>query len=161
MVEMELLGIKLELPSNTPIVLLRETDGQERVLPIFIGLPEANAIHLALEGRQPPRPLTHDLLIEVVSQLGGTMERLTITELLEGTFYAELSIRTSSGTEVISCRPSDGVALAVRVGIPIFAAEPVLEEAAAPLMVEEEDSEEVVEEFREFIEKVNPDDFAS
>lgn len=164
MAEMELLGIKLELPSNIPIVMLRELDGERRVLPIFIGLPEANAIHLALEGRAPARPLTHDLMVDVLTDLGVRLERVEITELDEGTFYAELHLSGPGGAHVVSARPSDGVALAVRVGAPIHAAEAVLLEAAAPVAEEDEDeaeSDEVVEQFREFIEQVNPEDFGS
>jgi len=163
MAEMELLGIKLELPSNIPIVMLRELAGDRRVLPIFIGLPEANAIHLALEGRTPARPLTHDLMIDVFAELGVRLERVEITDLDEGTFYAELHLSGPDGTRVVSARPSDGVALAVRVGAPIHAADAVLDEAAAPMSADEEDeeSDEVVEQFREFIEQVNPEDFAS
>lgn len=162
MVEMQLLGIKLELPSNTPIVLLRESSGEQRVLPIFIGLPEANAIHLSLEGRVPARPLTHDLLITVITDLGARLDHVVITELLDSTFYADLHLTTGAGEKTISCRPSDGLALATRVGVPIFAAEAVLDEAAAPLTEEEDEvSEEVVEQFRAFIDEVDPEDFAS
>lgn len=163
MAEMELLGIKLELPSNIPIVMLRELQGERRVLPIFIGLPEANAIHLALEGRAPARPLTHDLMVDVLTDLGVRLERVEITDLDEGTFYAELHLSGPGGTHIISARPSDGVALAVRVGAPIHAAEAVLDEAAAPIAADEEETEsdEVVEQFREFIDQVNPEDFGS
>lgn len=161
MAEMELLGIKLELPSNIPIVMLREVNGERRVLPIFIGLPEANAIHLALEGREPARPLTHDLTVNLLGELGARLERVVITSIDQGTFYADLHLATANGNRVVSARPSDGVALAVRVGAPIHAAEEVLDEAAAPLVDDEPESDEVVEQFREFIEGVNPEDFAS
>jgi bifunctional DNase/RNase len=161
MAEMELLGIKLELPSNIPIVMLRELQGDRRVLPIFIGLPEANAIHLALEGREPARPLTHDLMVNVLGDLGSRLERVVITDIADGTFYAELHLAGPDGTHVVSARPSDGVALAVRVGAPIHAEESVLDEAAAPVVDDEPESDEVVEQFREFIEGVNPEDFAS
>ncbi len=161
MVEMELLGIKLELPSNIPIVMLREVHGDRRVLPIFIGLPEANAIHLALEGRTPARPLTHDLMIDVLTEMGTRLERVVITELDAGTFFAELHLAGPDGTKTVSARPSDAVALAVRVGAPIHAAEAVLDEAAAAVPDDEEAANEVLDEFREFIEGVNPEDFAS
>lgn len=161
MAEMELLGIKLELPSNIPIVMLREVHGDRRVLPIFIGLPEANAIHLALEGREPARPLTHDLTVNVLAELGARLERVVITDISDGTFYAELHLGGPSGRHIVSARPSDGVALAVRVGAPIHAEDAVLDEAAAPMVDEEPESDEVVEQFREFIEGVNPEDFAS
>lgn len=161
---MELLGIKLELPSNIPIVMLRELGGEQRVLPIFIGLPEANAIHLALEGRTPARPLTHDLMIDVLTALGSRLDRVVITDLDDGTFYAELHLTGEDGVRTVSARPSDGVALAVRVGAPIHVNEAVLDEAAAPAPEEEGpegESNEVVEQFREFIDQVNPEDFAS
>jgi bifunctional DNase/RNase len=160
---MELLGIKLELPSNIPIVMLRELQGDRRVLPIFIGLPEANAIHLALEGRTPARPLTHDLMINTLTELGARLDKVVITDLDEGTFYAELHISGPSGVQVVSARPSDGVALAVRVGAAIHVEDAVLDEAAAPVMDDEDDeaSDEVVEQFKEFIDQVNPEDFGS
>ena len=162
MVEMELLGVKLELPSNTPVVMLREVEGRHRVLPIFIGLPEANAIAFALDGVVPPRPLTHDLFCNVLEELAVHLERVVVTDLSEGTFYAELHLQGPDGAKRISARPSDAVALAVRVGAPIFAEEPVLDEAATEVEEDEEEPpEEVVEQFREFIDKVNPEDFAS
>jgi bifunctional DNase/RNase len=164
MVEMELLGVKLELPSNTPVVMLREVEGRRRVLPIFIGLPEANAIAFALDGVVPPRPLTHDLLCNVLEETGWRLERVVVTELNEGTFYAELHLQGPAGAQVVSSRPSDAIALAVRVGAPMFADEAVVDEAAAEVDEPEEgdtDSEAVVEEFRSFIENVNPEDFAS
>lgn len=164
MVEMELLGVKLELPSNTPVVMLREVEGRRRVLPIFIGLPEANAIAFALDGVVPPRPLTHDLLCNVLEETGWRLDQVVVTALTEGTFYAELHLQGPAGAQVVSSRPSDAIALAVRVGAPIFAAESVVDEAAAEVEEPEEgeaDSEAVVEEFRSFIENVNPEDFAS
>lgn len=160
---MELLGIKLELPSNIPIVMLRELQGDRRVLPIFIGLPEANAIHLALEGRTPARPLTHDLMINTLTELGARLDKVVITDLDEGTFYAELHISGPAGAQVVSARPSDGVALAVRVGAPIHVEDAVLDEAAAPAVDDDDDgaSDEVVEQFKEFIDQVKPEDFGS
>jgi len=161
---MELLGVRLELPANAPVVLLREQVGDQRVLPIYIGPEEAKAIALALEGVIPPRPLTHDLLRDTLVSLGATVVRVTVTALEDRTFYAELELRLDDRTVRVSSRPSDAIALAVRVDAPIFAAESVLDEAAA---VPEDDAdgapeqEEIVEEFREFIDQVNPEDFAS
>lgn len=160
MVEMELLGVRVELPSNTPIVLLRETDGERRMLPIFIGGPEATAIALALEGVETPRPMTHDLMKNVLDELGVTVERVVVTDLQEGTFYAELHLTGPQGPRTVSSRPSDAVALAVRTATPIFAAEAVLDEVGYTVD-ESEDKEQVVEEFREFIDSVSPEDFAS
>ena len=166
MVEMEVLGVKLELPSNIPVVMLRELSGTHRVLPIFIGPPEANAIAFALNREEPPRPLTHDLMCNILSELGVHLQRVVITDLQEGTFYADLHLEGAAGSTTVSARPSDGIALALRAGAPVLAAEAVLDEAAVLVEEVEEDdedgnSEEVVEQFREFIDNVNPEDFAS
>lgn len=163
MIEMELVGVRVELPSNTPIVLLRETEGDNRLLPIFIGGPEATAIALALDDVATPRPMTHDLMKNVLDELGADLERIVVTDLQEGTFYAELHLR-ADGTEYrISSRPSDAIALAVRTETPIFAEQDVLDEVGYTVEEEEgeEEREQVVEEFREFIENVSPEDFAS
>ncbi len=160
MVEMELLGVRVELPTNTPIVLLREREGAGRVLPIFIGGPEATAIAMALEGMATPRPMTHDLMCGVLEELSAVLERIVVTELRDGTFYAELHLRLGDATHQVSSRPSDAIALAVRVGCPIFAEEAVLAEASQS-SEEPPAPEEVVEQFREFIDSVNPEDFAS
>ena len=161
---MELLGVRLELPANAPVVLLREQVGEQRVLPIYIGPEEAKAIALALEGVIPPRPLTHDLLRDVLGALDVSVVRIAVTALEDRTFFAELELRVDGRTVRVSARPSDAIALAVRVDAPIFAAEDVLDEAAAPQEDDGEDreeQEEIVEEFREFIDQVNPEDFAS
>jgi uncharacterized protein len=160
MVEMELLGVRVELPSNAPIVLLREREERQRVLPIFIGGPEATAIALALEGVKTPRPMTHDLLKGVLDELGVSLQRIVVTELRDGTFYAELHLEVAGQPHHVSSRPSDAIALAVRTGSPIFAEEAVLAEAAAAVS-DEQEPEEVVKQFREFIDSVNPEDFAS
>lgn len=158
---MELLGVRLQLPSNTPMVMLREADGDEhRVLPIMIGDLEARAIHTAMEGITPPRPLTHDLLTTVLQQLGGTLERVVITEIRDHTFYAELHVRTATGATTVSCRPSDALALAVRVKAPVFAQEALLDEQAVAMPDdEEEDDEAILDEFRDFLDEVKPEDF--
>jgi bifunctional DNase/RNase len=164
MVEMELLGVRLELPANAPVVLLREQAGERRVLPIYIGPEEARAIALSLEGVSTPRPMTHDLFRDVLGAVEVSIVRITVTDLRESTFFAEIELQTSSGEVVtVSSRPSDAVALAVRVEAPIFAAESVLAEAAmpAPEEGEEEEQEEIVDQFRQFIDEVNPEDFAS
>ena len=161
---MELLGVRLELPANAPVVLLREQVGDQRVLPIYIGPEEAKAIALALEGVVPPRPLTHDLLRDVLGALDVSVVRISVTSLEDRTFFAELELRVDGRTIRVSARPSDAIALAVRVDAPIYASEDVLDEAAAPQEEEGEDGqeqEEIVEEFREFIDQVNPEDFAS
>jgi bifunctional DNase/RNase len=163
---MELLGVRLEVQANTPIVLLQESEGRRRVLPIYIGNNEAAAIAYALERVVPPRPLTHDLFRNVLEELGAALERVVVTELVEHTFYAELHLQVAGAPLTVSSRPSDAIALAVRTGSPIFAEEGVLEEAGQEAEVEaaaesEEQEEEILEEFRDFIERVNPDDFAA
>ena len=161
---MELLGVRVELPANTPVVMLREHETERpRVLPILIGGPEASAIHSAMEGIVPPRPLTHDLLVTVMLALGATLERVVITEVREHTFFAELHLRTAAGEIVVSSRPSDAIALSVRTAAPIFAEEALLDEAAveAPEGAQEGDEEAILDEFRDFLDDVSPDDFAS
>ena len=160
---MELLGVRVELPANTPVVMLREEAERSRVLPILIGGPEASAIHTALEGITPPRPLTHDLSVTVFQALGATLERVVITEVRDHTFFAELHFRTATGQTIVSSRPSDAIALAVRSGAPIFAEESLLDEAAveAPEVTAGEDDEEtILDEFRDFLDDITPDDFA-
>ena len=164
MAEMDLIGVRVELPSNTPIALLRECTGARRLLPIFIGAAEATAITFALQEVETPRPLTHDLMIDLLEALGAELLSVTVTEPREGAFFAELELRTADATLRLSSRPSDAFALALRAGAPIHAAEEVLEEAGHlpdPEFGAEEGTEEVVEQFKDFIEHVNPDDFAS
>lgn len=161
MIELELVGVRVELPSNTPVVVLRELSGRHRQLSIFIGGPEATAIAFALEGVETPRPLTHDLFCNVISELSASLERVVITELRETTYYADLHLQTPSGVNHVSARPSDAIALAVRTGCPIFAEEDVLAEAGFVEDADEEAPEDVVEEFRQFIDTVSPEDFAS
>jgi bifunctional DNase/RNase len=159
---MELVGIELERPPNIPCLVLRETGGARRLLPIFIGPPEATAIALALDNVEVKRPMTHDLMKTMLDELGATIDRIVVTDLRDNTFFAEI-VMTIAGGEVrsISSRPSDAVALAVRVGTPIFASEAVLDEAGRDTADADEVPEEVVEQFRAFIDQVNPDDFAS
>ncbi|MXW42307.1 MAG: bifunctional nuclease family protein [Acidimicrobiia bacterium] len=163
MIEMELIGVRVELPTNAPIVLLREVNGGARLLPIFIGGTEAQAIALALEEVETPRPMTHDLFKNVLDDLGVRLERIIVTELRERTFFAELEFADANGQRRISSRPSDAFALAVRSGAPIFASEEVLAAAGhvadMPLDSEDEPPEEVLDQFREFLDQVNPEDF--
>jgi bifunctional DNase/RNase len=160
--EMQVIGVRVELPSNTPIVLLREVDGEQRVLPIFIGGPEATAIALALDDVETPRPMTHDLTSAIVDVLGAELVQVVVTDLRDRTFFAELTFRRGEEEFVLSARPSDAVALAVRSGCPVYAADAVLDEAAQELPDEDDEpDEEVVEEFRAFIDQVNPEDFES
>lgn len=156
MVELTVVGVRLEVPSNQPLVLLRETSG-ERYLPIWIGPWEANAIAMALQGIEPPRPMTHDLMREILQTLDATVNRVVVTELREGTFYAVIDLSYNSRREEISSRPSDAIALAVRMGTKIYAEEEVLEEAGVTISEEQEEDE--IERFRSFLENVKPEDF--
>ena len=132
--EVDVLGVRVEMPSNSPIVLLREVEGQ-RYLPIWIGAVEATAIAFAQQGVVPPRPLTHDLMVDALSTLGHRLTEVHITELTGGTFYAVLLV---DGVE-ISARPSDAIALALRIGSDIYCAEDVLDEAGIEMPEQEED----------------------
>jgi hypothetical protein len=160
MVPLELLGVRVEVPANTPMVLLREAEGRHRLLPIYIGSPEASAIHYALEGVIPPRPLTHDLFLQTLDVLGASLSKVVVTEILDRTYYAELHLTTTAGAKVISARPSDAIALAVRCSAPLFAAEALIDEVGQDQVVEpDDDASEIIDEFKDFIENVSPDDF--
>ncbi len=150
--QMDVVGVRVEMPSNQPIVLLREIAG-ERYLPIWIGAVEATAIAFAQQGVVPARPLTHDLLRDVLEALDRRLEAVRITELTDGVFYALLVF--DGGVEV-SARPSDAIALALRTGTTIHCADSVLEEAGIAVPDEQEDE---VEKFREFLDQISPDDF--
>jgi bifunctional DNase/RNase len=159
---MELVGVRVEIPANTPMVLLQESQGTQRLLPILIGGAEASAIHYALEGVQPPRPLTHDLFVSVMQTLGGQLDHVLVTEVRDHTFYAELHLTTPAGPKIVSSRPSDAIALAVRCGAPLFASEELLDEVGQlPAPEPEDEAEEIIDEFKDFIEHVNPEDFGS
>jgi hypothetical protein len=157
-VPVELVGVRIELPSNQPIVLLKEVGGT-RYLPIWIGAGEATAIAFALEGVQPPRPLTHDLLKLSLDALDTTVERVVVTEMREGIYYADLVLGRAGAEITISSRPSDAIALAARTGSPIFVAPQVLEESGVEIHDEEEEDE--VARFRNFLDSVKPEDFDS
>lgn len=155
MKRVEVVGVRVEVPSNQPIVLLRESEG-ERFLPIWIGAVEATAIAFAAGGVRPPRPLTHDLLKDLVVGLGATLERVELTELKEGVFYADLVLDSPQGSRRVSARPSDAIALALRTDSPIYGSEQLLDEAGIEIA---EQAEDEVEKFREFLDQVSPDDF--
>ena len=160
-VAMELVSVEApERPTRTPVVILREVAGQRRVLPIFIGVPEAQAIALTMQNIETPRPMTHDLMKNLLDEVGAQVERITVTELREGTFFAEIILSAQGEVRTVSSRPSDAIALAIRIGSPIFAEEDVLEEAGRVEQPDEEEAEQVVEQFRDFIDHVNPEDFA-
>ncbi len=156
LVPLEVVGVRVELPSNQPIVLLRERDGA-RYLPIWIGANEATSIATALEGVTTARPLTHDLMRSVIDAVGALATRVVITEMRDSVFYADLALDVSGDEVKVSSRPSDAIALAVRTGTPIFASPVVLDEAGVHF--EEEDEEEEVARFREFLEEATIEDF--
>jgi bifunctional DNase/RNase len=152
---MEVVGVRVEMPSNQPIVLLKETHG-ERYLPIWIGMTEATAIAMAQAEEPPPRPLTHDLFRDVIDALGVRLTTVNIVALREGIFFADLVF--SNGAEV-SARPSDSIALALRTGARIFASEDVVREAGVIIPEDQEGQEDEVEKFREFLDQISPEDF--
>ena len=164
MIEMELLGVQVELPSNSPLLLLREADGLGRVLPVVIDTPEAHAIHRGIEGIRLARPLTHDLIVNLLDELEATVISVQVTELRERTFFAEIELEVAGQKQTISARPSDAIAIAVRTETAIYASEEVLAEAGQ--MIEGHDAEgdggdpdELLDEFKQFLDDVNPDDF--
>jgi uncharacterized protein len=167
--EMTLYGVSFEPIGKQPIVLLKTAD-DDRFLPIWIGHPEAAAILMKLQGATPPRPMTHDLLTDVVSELQGEVVRVTVTEMRENTYYARITI-VQNGREVeIDSRPSDAIALAVRCDAQIFATEDIIEESGIDFQTDEEEPGLVTAslladldpaEFRQFLENVTPEEFAS
>ncbi|HUY06600.1 MAG TPA: bifunctional nuclease family protein [Acidimicrobiales bacterium] len=163
--EVQLVGVRIDLQTNTPIVLLEEVYG-DRTLPIFIGSAEASAIAFAIEGVEVPRPMTHDLLNNILNELGAELVRAVISDVIDGTYYAELYVRAHGNDHVISARPSDAIALAIRSGSPMYIADALMDNA--PRLIEgpegedreEEDApEEIVDEFLEFLDNVRPEDF--
>lgn len=168
MVEMQLTAVRVELPTNNPVVLLQEVSGTRRTLPIFIGAPEATAIAFAIQGVATSRPMTHDLFRDVLVTMGIALERVVITDLREGTYYAELHLVRNGHQTVVSSRPSDAIALAARLGTPIFAEDELIDSEGVQLTTdgegesgEIENPDEIVTQFREFIEGIRPEDFSS
>jgi len=163
-------GVRVEFPANVPVMFLTETEGARRTLPIYIGDVEAKAIVDAMEGRGPSRPLTHDLLRDTLVALGATLESVAIVSLHDQTYFAELRLDLNGESVVVSSRPSDAIALAVRVDCDIEIDGELLDalEADGTTVVWDEDAEEddderpeeLVDEFREFLEGLNPEDFA-
>jgi len=150
--EVEVVGVRVEMPSQQPIILLREASG-ERYLPIWIGAVEATAIAFAQQGVVPPRPMTHDLLKDILEATGNTLSEVRITEMRDGIFYATLVLGDSIE---VSARPSDSIALALRTGSRIVCSEDVLDEAGLAVP---DDQEQEVEKFREFLDQITPEDF--
>jgi bifunctional DNase/RNase len=168
--EMTLYGVSFEPIGKQPIVLLKTVD-DERFLPIWIGHPEAAAILMKLQGASPPRPMTHDLVTDIISELQGEVVRVTVTELRENTYYARITIVQDGREMEVDSRPSDAIALAVRCEAQIFAADEVVEESGIEFQAEDEEQPGFVTassladldpaEFREFLETVTPEEFAS
>ncbi len=157
---MVIYGVSFDLVGKQPIVRLKTAEGN-KFLPIWIGHPEAAAILMKLQGATPPRPMTHDLVNDILGELDARVLRITVTELRDNTFYAQITVQRN-GTEVeIDSRPSDAIALAIRAEAPIFAADEVIEESGIEFEGDEVNEEEMVAEFRQFLENVTPDEFAS
>ena len=157
---MSIYGINLDLFSSSPIVILK-VDEKNRYLPIWIGQPEARSILMKLQNQEFSRPLTHDLAVDLVAQLGGAMERVTVTRLQDQTFYATISLVVGGKVMEVDSRPSDAIALAVRAGADIFASNEVIEEAGVVFEEAMEDApeEEVVDKFKDWMNRVSPEDF--
>lgn len=167
MLEVRLTAVRVDLQSNTPVVLLEEKDGGRRSLPIFIGAPEATAIAFAIQGVEVPRPMTHDLMRDLVEALGARLLRVVVTEVRESTYFAEIHLQQGERGVVMSSRPSDAIALAARTSAPLYVADDLMESAGVVIDADEdvddgdgEESEELVGEFREFLDNVRPEDFS-
>src|ERR1700728_3279952 len=165
MVEVRLRAVRVDLQSNTPVLLLQETEGEGRTLPIFIGTPEATAIAYALQGVDMPRPMTHDLMKDVLGALDVEVERVVITELRTAPYYAEMHLRREAQRAVVSSRPSDAVAVAVRTGSPLYVSDELMDAEGILLAIENGDDEddaspeELVGQFRQFLDSIKPEDF--
>lgn len=154
--------MRVEFPGPAPIVLLKETNERGLVLPIFIGNAEANAIDIHLRNDSPPRPMTHDLFVTALKEMNASLTKVVVTEIDNKTFFAEIHFETADGVKTISSRPSDAIALAVRMSSPIYAEEEVLATAGHKIREDNEDTEEdVLAEFRDFLDDVSPEDFSA
>ncbi|HEY3541272.1 MAG TPA: bifunctional nuclease family protein [Gaiellaceae bacterium] len=159
---MHIYGVSFDLVGKQPIVLLKTAEGN-KFLPIWIGHPEAAAILMKLQSQAPPRPMTHDLMSELLEQLEAQVVRITVTELRENTFYAQITVQQDGREIEIDSRPSDAIALAIRAEAPIFAADRVIEESAIEFEgddVDQEVLEAEVAKFKNFLDEVTPEDFA-
>jgi len=161
MQEMVIYGVSFDLVGKQPIVLLKTAEGN-KFLPIWIGHPEAAAILMKLQSQAPPRPMTHDLLSDMLEQLGAQVVRITVTELRENTFYAQITVQQDGAESEVDSRPSDAIALAMRSEAPIFAADRVIEESAIEFEGDEVDQDQLeaeVAKFKHFLDEVTPEDF--
>ena len=159
MQEMVIYGVSFDMVGKQPIVLLKTVESN-KFLPIWIGHPEAAAILMKLQSQAPPRPMTHDLLSDMLEQLEAQIVRITVTELRENTFYAQITVQQDGREIEVDSRPSDAIALAIRAEAPIFAADRVIEESAIEFEGEDVNEEEIVNEFKQFLDHVTPDEFA-
>lgn len=157
---MVIYGVSFDMVGKQPIVLLKTVDGN-RFLPIWIGHAEAAAILAKLQGTESPRPMTHDLVTDMLAELQAQVARVTVTELRESTFFALITLRRDTAEIDIDSRPSDAIALAVRSNAPIFAADDLVENSGIEFEEDLDDAEAMVNEFKEFLENVTPDDFAT
>jgi len=156
--EMVIYGVSFDMVGKQPIVLLKTVDSN-KFLPIWIGHPEAAAILMKLQGATTPRPMTHDLLIDMLGELEVKCSKVSVTELRDNTFFASITLSVNGKDVEIDSRPSDALALAVRSGAPIFAADDVIAESAIEFEHDVEDTEEVVDKFKDFLDQVSPEDF--
>src|SRR5437868_13932120 len=162
MQEMQIYGVSFDLVGKQPIVLLKTAEGN-KFLPIWIGHPEAAAILMKLQSASTPRPMTHDLVTDMLDQLGAQVIRITVTELRENTFYAQITVQQDGSEVEIDSRPSDAIALAIRADAPIFAADEVIEESAIEVEgdeINQDGLEKEVSKFKPFLDPVSPDEFA-
>jgi len=158
LIPMEVIGVRVEMPSNQPIILLKEIDGN-RFLPIWVGAVEATAIAFAQQGVEPPRPLTHDLMRELLEVLEATLTAVHLTEIKEGIFYATMQLRDKDSKALtLPARPSDAIALALRTHSNILATAQLLDTAGVEMPIGDGENQEV-EKFREFLDQINPEDF--
>jgi bifunctional DNase/RNase len=157
---MVIYGVSFDMVGKQPIVLLKTADSN-KFLPIWIGHPEAAAILMRLQGASTPRPMTHDLMVDVLGELEVKCVQVAVTELRDNTFFASITLAVNGREIEVDSRPSDALALAVRAGAPIYAAEEVIAESAIEFEHEVEDTEQVVDRFKEFLDEVTPEDFAS
>jgi uncharacterized protein len=156
---MTIYGVSFDMVGKQPIVLLRTLDGN-KFLPIWIGHPEAAAILMKLQGTPTARPMTHDLVTSMLGELNASVSKVAVTELRENTFHATITLAINGSEIEIDSRPSDALALAVRTEAPIFVADQVIDDSAIEFGQEPDDAREVIDEFKEFLENVSPDDFA-
>jgi bifunctional DNase/RNase len=160
MQEMSIYGVSFDMVGKQPIVLLRTLDGT-KFLPIWIGHPEAAAILMKLQGTPTPRPMTHDLVTDMLGELNASVSKVAVTGLRENTFYAQITLQVNGSEIEIDSRPSDAIALAVRADAKIFVADEVIDDSAIEFNQEPEDSGEVIDEFKKFLENVTPEDFGN